>query len=133
MFDPSWIGHFSRCHCVAICAALVPLNLLVSALVIGLVARDIAPRWRRLLALGGLPLGGLLVAHVASWWVVGVVALPTIILPTLASVYGDNSESKILGGCSQGFYSGLGIRPTNPFLSRSGRSAQPMAPSSLTK
>lgn len=86
MFDPSWIGHFSRCHCVAICAALVPLNLLVSALVIGLVARDIAPRWRRLLALGGLPLGGLLVAHVASWWVVGVVALPTIILPTLALV-----------------------------------------------
>jgi hypothetical protein len=84
MFDLATLHHFSRCNCVAICAALIPVNLLISTAVIVLSAIDQSPRQRQQLAVLGIFPGALLVSHVASWWLVGVVAPATILLPSLA-------------------------------------------------
>jgi hypothetical protein len=84
MFDLATLNHFSRCNCVAICAALIPVNLLISTAVIVLSAIDQSPRQRQQLAVLGIFPGTLLISHVASWWIVGVIAPATIILPSLA-------------------------------------------------
>jgi hypothetical protein len=87
MFDLTALHEFSRCHCVAICAALIPANLLISTAAIGLAVFDrsaaVGQRW---LSRAGVICGLLLIAHVASWWLVGVVAPATFILPTLGLV-----------------------------------------------
>jgi hypothetical protein len=81
--DISTINHLSRCHCVAICAFLVPTNLLLSTSVILLTGLDRSPQARRNLSIAGTLAALLLIAHVASWWIVGVVAPATFILPSL--------------------------------------------------
>lgn len=86
MLDFSTINHLSRCHCVAICAFLVPTNLLLSTAVILLTGLARSPQARRNLSLAGAFAALLLIAHVASWWIVGVVAPATFILPTLGIV-----------------------------------------------
>jgi hypothetical protein len=86
MLDFSTINHLSRCHCVAICAFLVPTNLLLSSTVILLTGLDRSPSTRRKLSLAGTFVALLLIAHVASWWIVGVVAPATFILPSLGLV-----------------------------------------------
>jgi hypothetical protein len=86
MLDLDTLNHFSRCNCVAICAALIPMNLLLSTAVIGLTAIDYPALLRQRLATLGSFLGVLLIAHVMSWWIAGVVAPATIILPSLAVV-----------------------------------------------
>jgi hypothetical protein len=84
MLDFTALEHFSRCHCVAICAVLIPVNLLMSLAVIVLSALDRSPQQRRQIAmLAWLP-ALLLVAHVASWWVVGVIAPASFLLPFVA-------------------------------------------------
>jgi hypothetical protein len=83
MLDFSTINHLSRCHCVAICAFLVPTNLLLSSTVLLLTGLDRSPLARRNLSLIGTFAAMLLIAHVASWWIVGVVAPATFILPAL--------------------------------------------------
>ena len=100
--DFSTINHLSRCHCVAICAFLVPTNLLLSTAVILLtglarsplvqaelspkVQAKLSPQTRRNLSIAGTLTALLLIAHVASWWIVGVVAPATFILPALGAV-----------------------------------------------
>jgi hypothetical protein len=84
--DLSTINHLSRCHCVAICAFLVPTNLLLSTSVILLTGLARSPQTRRNLSIAGTFAALLLIAHVASWWIVGVVAPATFILPTLGLV-----------------------------------------------
>jgi hypothetical protein len=81
--DFATINHLSRCHCVAICAFLVPTNLLISTAVILLTGLARSPQTRRNLSITGTFTALLLIAHVASWWIVGVVAPATFILPTL--------------------------------------------------
>ncbi len=81
--DFATINHLSRCHCVAICAFLVPTNLLLSTAVILLTGLDRSPQIRRNLSIAGTFTALLLIAHVASWWIVGVVAPATFILPAL--------------------------------------------------
>jgi hypothetical protein len=81
--DFSTINHLSRCHCVAICAFLVPTNLLLSTAVILLTGLARSPQTRRNLSIAGTFAALLLIAHVASWWIVGVVAPATFILPAL--------------------------------------------------
>jgi hypothetical protein len=83
MLDLSALHEFSRCHCVAICAALVPINLLISTAVIGLTMFNGSWAQRRWLSIGGALAGLLLFTHVGSWWLIGVVAPATFILPTL--------------------------------------------------
>jgi hypothetical protein len=83
MLDFSTINHLSRCHCIAICAALVPTNLLLSSAVILLTGLGRSVETRLWLSIAGTCTAMLLIAHVASWWIVGVVAPATFILPSL--------------------------------------------------
>jgi hypothetical protein len=83
MLDLSALHEFSRCYCVAICAALVPVNLLISAAVIGLTMFNRSLSLRRWLSIGGALCCLLLLTHVGSWWLIGVVAPATFILPSL--------------------------------------------------
>jgi hypothetical protein len=84
--DFSTINHLSRCYCVAICAFLVPTNLLLSTAVILLTGLARSPQARRNLSIAGTFAAMLLISHVASWWIVGVVAPATFILPSLGLV-----------------------------------------------
>jgi hypothetical protein len=86
MLDVSTLHEFSRCHCVAICAGLVPANLLLSASVIGLTMFDRSIALRQWLSIGGAGCCLLLIAHVMSWWLIGVVAPATFILPALGLI-----------------------------------------------
>ncbi len=83
MLDLSTLHEFSRCHCLAICAGLVPANLLLSTAVIGLTMFNGSRATRRWLSIGGAGCFMLLLAHVMSWWLIGVVAPATFILPAL--------------------------------------------------
>jgi hypothetical protein len=83
MLDLSALNEFSRCHCIAICAGLLPANLLLSTAVIGLTMFDGSWAARRWLSIGGLFCFVLLFSHVVSWWLIGVVAPATFILPSL--------------------------------------------------
>ena len=83
MLDLSALHEFSRCHCVAICAALVPANLLISTAVIGLTMFNGSLVLRRWLSIGGVLACLLLLSHVGSWWLIGIVAPATFILPAL--------------------------------------------------
>jgi hypothetical protein len=83
MLDFDTLNHLSRCHCVSICAMLVPANLLVCSAIILLTGMDRSPQARRWLVAIGSGLCALLLAHVASWWIVGVIAPATFILPSL--------------------------------------------------
>jgi hypothetical protein len=62
---------------------LVPANLLVCSAIILLTGIERAPHLRQRLMAIGSGLFALLLAHVASWWIVGVVAPATFILPSL--------------------------------------------------
>lgn len=86
MFDLSALHEFSRCHCVAICAGLIPANLLVSTATIGLTLFNGSVAGCRWLSIAGVVCGLLLFSHVVSWWLIGVVAPATFILPSLALV-----------------------------------------------
>ncbi|WP_036533344.1 hypothetical protein [Neosynechococcus sphagnicola] len=77
---------FSHSHCIALCAVLVPFNLLTTLqtlIVVGLGRRAAIVRSAVAIAtLGALTL----ILHVLTWWLVGVVMAPTFILLTLATV-----------------------------------------------
>ncbi len=81
--DFATVNHLSRCYCVGICAFLVPTNLLLSTAVILLTGLNRSAQTRRNLSIAGTGAAMLLIAHVASWWIVGVVAPATFILPAL--------------------------------------------------
>jgi len=77
---------FSRCHCVSICAALVPINILATALTVFKVSRT-HPGWSIKASIGFASLAaGLLALHDLSWLIIGVVMAPTYILFTIAMV-----------------------------------------------
>jgi hypothetical protein len=88
---------FSHHHCVAICAVLVPLNLLATLqtlVLVGLAAHqnpvNKAPFLKQYRPWGSIALAislaGLLCLHVLSWLWVGVIMPPTYILFSLALV-----------------------------------------------
>jgi hypothetical protein len=78
--------NFSHGHCVAICAVLVPLNLFATArsLVLVGLGRPVAQVYQA--ACLAIALAGLLVLHVASWFIVGVIMLQTFVLLGLGTV-----------------------------------------------
>ena len=86
MFDIISITEFSRNNCLSICAFLVPANLLATLL--SLIFIVIKPSLIKLLT--SVTIATLfaitLSLHVASWWIVGVVQAPTLILLALATV-----------------------------------------------
>ena len=84
MLELNSIAEFSRYHCIGICTVLVPINLLLT---IGTIGLTVLGRSTRTIyanvSLSILPAIGLLL-HVTTWWAIGVVMLPTYILPILA-------------------------------------------------
>lgn len=80
MFDFQPLFEFSRNHCVAICAFLVPANLLTTIAILWSVVRDRPLRkilWLRKIA---FILAIALFAHVATWFIIGVITPVTFIL-----------------------------------------------------
>ncbi|WP_261225394.1 hypothetical protein [Ancylothrix sp. D3o] len=86
MFDFNFLFEFSRAHCIAICAFLVPANLVCTLLTMILTAlHRPAVQVRFSAAFASVP-ALVMVLHVFTWFMVGVVMLPTFILLTLATV-----------------------------------------------
>lgn len=83
MLDFNNVLAFSHTHCIAICAILVPFNLLtalVSVTFVGLKRPKLLIQ-----RTGGLAIAGslLMVLHVLTWLVVGVVRVQTFVLFSL--------------------------------------------------
>lgn len=80
------VGEFSRTYCLQICLFLVPANVLttVAMLAMRLQGRSLADRWP--VAAVALLFATVMVVHVGTWFVVGVVMAPTYILLTLGLV-----------------------------------------------
>ncbi|MBR8836143.1 MAG: hypothetical protein DSM106950_19490 [Stigonema ocellatum SAG 48.90 = DSM 106950] len=84
MLDLNTIAEFSRANCIAICAFLVPANLLTTLLTVVLTAlhRPLRQVWQ---AAGIASIFALvMVLHVYTWFLIGVVMVPTYILLCLA-------------------------------------------------
>jgi hypothetical protein len=77
---------FSHTHCVAICAVLVPLNLLATIGTLGLVGFGRSRHLIRWTVAMALLVAWVMVLHVLTWFVIGVVRVPTYVLLTLGSV-----------------------------------------------
>ena len=86
MLDFAPVLEFSHTHCVAICTALVPLNLLATLGTLGLVGTQRPVRLIRLAVAVALLLAGVMVLHVLTWFVIGVVQVPTYVLLGLGSL-----------------------------------------------
>ncbi|HEY9644116.1 MAG TPA: hypothetical protein V6C57_26725, partial [Coleofasciculaceae cyanobacterium] len=77
MLDISAVFEFSRTHCIAICAVLVPANLLATLqTMLWVWFRRPFAQVQRMAALASI-LALILLLHVITWWVVGVVMAPT--------------------------------------------------------
>ncbi|PSB19700.1 hypothetical protein C7B65_10430 [Phormidesmis priestleyi ULC007] len=86
MFDFTTLFEFSRNHCIEICAFLVPANLLATLRTLILTGQR-KPTARIWFATSiAAFFAGLMVLHVTTWFLVGVVMAPTFILLTLGSV-----------------------------------------------
>ncbi|MBD2354985.1 hypothetical protein H6G41_10170 [Tolypothrix sp. FACHB-123] len=84
MLDFHTLAEFSRANCISICAFLVPANLLTTILTMFLAAFR-RPSHHLWLSAGIASIFALvMVMHVYSWFLVGVVMLPTYILLALA-------------------------------------------------
>jgi hypothetical protein len=80
------LAEWSRNHCVAICAVLVPANLLATLQILilgGLGYPSGLIRWMSGVA---MIYAALMISHVLSWYVIGVIRVPTFILLGLASL-----------------------------------------------
>jgi hypothetical protein len=83
MFDFNTLTEFSRANCIAICAFLVPANLVATSLTIIFTALGPIQVWR---AAGIASIFALLMIwHVFTWFMVGIVLTPTYILLCLGS------------------------------------------------
>ncbi|MFB2939411.1 hypothetical protein ACE1B6_29510 [Aerosakkonemataceae cyanobacterium BLCC-F154] len=86
MFDFHHLGEFSRLNCAAICAFLVPANLLATLQTMILVGlnRPLVQLVPSIIV--ATVLAALMILHVFTWFAIGVVMLPTYILLALGSV-----------------------------------------------
>ncbi len=84
MLDLNSFAEFSRTNCIAICAFLVPANLLTTILTIVLtgIRRPFHPVWQ--VAAIACFFALVMMLHVYSWFAIGVVMVPTYILLSLA-------------------------------------------------
>ena len=84
MLDFNVLAEFSRNNCTGICAFLVPANIIATSLTILLtvLGRPIHQVWK---SVGFATIFALvMVMHVFTWFMIGVVMLPTYILLSLA-------------------------------------------------
>ncbi len=84
MLDLNTLTEFSRANCVSICAFLVPANLLTTLLTIILTVQHRPSRqvWQAAGIASTFAL--VMVMHVYTWFMIGVVMAPTYILLSLA-------------------------------------------------
>ncbi|MBD2490062.1 hypothetical protein [Aulosira sp. FACHB-615] len=84
MLDFHTLAEFSRTNCIGICAFLVPANLIATLLTIILtVLRRPISQLQPVVGIA-IIFAVVMVLHVYSWFVVGVVMAPTYILLSLA-------------------------------------------------
>lgn len=85
MIDFNTVFEFSRSHCIGICAFLVPANL-VATLVTMILTALRRPQGQVLTAAAIAAIPALvMVFHVLTWFMIGVVMAPTYILLWLAA------------------------------------------------
>src|SRR4028118_387835 len=85
MLDFNTLSEFSRTNCIAICAFLVPANLLLTLQTIIFTGRRRPQaQVRQAVVLACIP-ALVMVLHVFTWFLIGVVMAPTYILLCLAS------------------------------------------------
>ncbi|NJL41880.1 MAG: hypothetical protein HC899_38345 [Leptolyngbyaceae cyanobacterium SM1_4_3] len=85
MLDLSYLTDFSRTHCIAICAFLVPANLLATSQTLWMVWQQRSLRQLSLMAAVASLYAIVMVLHVMTWLWIGVVMLPTFVLLGLGS------------------------------------------------
>ncbi|MBW4440628.1 MAG: hypothetical protein KME10_05190 [Plectolyngbya sp. WJT66-NPBG17] len=86
MLDFNSLFEFSRMNCVGICAFLVPANLLTTFLTLALTGLGRSPRQVFITAGIASLFSGIMVLHVLTWFLIGVVMMPTYILLGLGSL-----------------------------------------------
>ncbi|MET0098669.1 MAG: hypothetical protein ABWU11_17890 [Arthrospira platensis] len=86
ILDFSNIAEFSRTNCGMICAFLVPMNLIATLQTMIFTAVGRSQQQILLMAALASLYAGVLVAHVWTWFAIGVVMAPTFILLFLAAV-----------------------------------------------
>jgi hypothetical protein len=84
MLDLNSLTEFSRANCVSICAFLVPANLLATVLTIAFTALRCPSHYVWQAAGIGSLFAFIMVLHVYTWFMIGVVMAPTYILLWLA-------------------------------------------------
>lgn len=86
MFDFNPLFEFSRSHCIAICAVLVPVNLLATLQTLIFVSLH-RPQIQIQQSAGAATVCALvMILHVLTWFMIGVIMLPTYVLLFLGSV-----------------------------------------------
>lgn len=85
MFDFNSLFEFSRTNCVAICAFLVPINLLLTTRTIFFTALQRPQSQVQRSAIFACIPAVVMILHVYTWLMIGVVMAPTFILLGLAS------------------------------------------------
>jgi hypothetical protein len=84
MLDINALIEFSRNNCVGICAFLVPANILTTLLTIVLTVLN-RPMGQVWISIGlACTFASIMMLHVYTWFMIGVVMLPTYILLSLA-------------------------------------------------
>ena len=86
MIDFATVSEFSRNNCIAICSFLVPANLLATLQTLLFVWLERPLSQLRLSAILASTFAILIIFHVFSWFLVGVVMPPTFILIALGCV-----------------------------------------------
>ncbi len=85
MLDINTLGEFSRINCGSICAFLVPASFIGAVVSLYNVYIGRSQRQITLTAIVASIFPIILFFHIATWWIVGVVMLPTFILLGLGS------------------------------------------------
>ena len=80
MLDLHCLNEFSRSHCLAICAFLVPANLIATSQTILFTILRRSSIQIFTMSSMAIAYALLMILHVVSWYIVGVVMAPTFIL-----------------------------------------------------
>lgn len=86
MFDFNTLAEISRANCISICAVLVPANLIATLLaIIPIFLRYPLIKVWKAAGIGSI-LAVLMICHVFTWFMIGIVMAPTYILLCLGSI-----------------------------------------------
>ena len=80
------LGDFSRSHCIGICTFLVPANLIATSQTMLFTLLKRSPIQIFTISIMAILYASLMILHVISWFIVGVVMAPTFILMFLGIV-----------------------------------------------